>query len=351
MKCIQVLIYSLFVSASVLLAGPSLKVICKLDQRPGNPAVTPDGTVYISMHPFDQPEFKIMILKSGKAVPYPNEEVSKNHAAVIGIQATQDGALWWMDMGNQDISPKLVGWDTRNNRLKAIHVIPKEVRVANSFLQDFAIDEKRQRVFVADMSRGNLIDKSEPAIIVLDLSTGQTRRVLSGHPFYQPDESPIIAEGKAMQTKDANGFVYPIKLGLNPIAIDPENEWVYFSTMTAGKLYRVPSEILGDYAKSDEEIESKIETYGDKPSSDGIAAGENGVVYVTNVDENAISMMDDSGTKTWIKDDKQLIWPDAAYIAPDKSVVVTVNQLNRAPAFNDGKSLAEKPYTVVRIKE
>jgi sugar lactone lactonase YvrE len=350
------LLRSLFIFSIVAIvnqnanANPQLAVIAELEQRPGNPAVTPDGTVYFSMHPFDNPEFKIMRLDDGKATPYPNKEMSSGLVAVIGIQATQDGTLWWLDMGNDSISPKLTGWDTGADKLKAIHVIPREVSVANSFHQDFAIDEKRGKAFIADMSRGGMIDKSEPAIVVVDLNTGQTRRVLSGHDVFQPGDEPLMAEGKAMQLKDDNGKVHDIKLGLNPIAIDPENEWVYFSTMTAGKMYRVPSEVLGDFEKSDETIEAAIEEYGDKPHSDGIAVGAAGVVYVTNVNDNAITIIDESGTRDWVKDDS-LIWPDGAYVAPDGSVVVTVNQLNRAAAFNNGKSLAEKPYTLIRITE
>jgi sugar lactone lactonase YvrE len=275
--------------------------------------------------------------------------VSRSFTSVIGVQVTQDGTLWMLDMGGEGISPKLVGWDTKANRLKSVHVIPIEASVANSFYQDFAVDEKRGKVFIADMSRGGMIDKSEPAIVVIDLKTGQTRRVLSGNKFFQPGETPIIAEGKPMQMKDDQNTVHQIKLGLNPIAIDPENDWVYFGAMTPGKLYRVSAETLGNFAKSESEIESVIEVYADKPSCDGIAAGENGKVYITNVNEGAISIADQSGTRTWIKDDR-IVWPDGLYVAPDKSVIVTVNQLNRAATFNDGKSLAQPPYQILKIK-
>jgi sugar lactone lactonase YvrE len=331
-------------------AEPQVTVLSELQQRPGNPAIGPDGTVYFTMHPFDKPEFKVMRLENSKAVPYPNKEISKSFAAVIGIQATKDGTVWWLDMGNETVSPKLVGWDTKANRLKAVHVIPREASVANSFHQDFAIDERRNKAFIADMSRGGMIDESEPAIVVIDLNTGQVRRVLQGHKVFQPGDTPIIAEGKAMRMKDEKGKVHDIKLGLNPIAIDPANEWVYFASMTPGKLYRVPAGILGDFSKPESAIEKAIEAYADKPSSDGIAAGENGTVYITNVDENAISIADKSGTRLWAKDDR-FVWPDGLYVAPDGSVVVTVNQLNRAAAFNDGKSLAKKPYLLMKISE
>ncbi len=338
------------VSSQSAIAEPQVTVLCELQQRPGNPAVGPDGTVYFSMHPFDQPEFKVMRLENSKAVPYPNKEISQSFAAVIGIQTTTDGTLWWLDMGNEKISPKLVGWDTKIHQFKAVHVIPREASVINSFHQDFAVDEKRNKAFIADMSRGGMIDESQPAIVVIDLNSGQARRVLQGHTVFQPSDTPVIAEGKAMRMKDEKGKIHDIKLGLNPIAIDPANEWVYFASMTPGKLYRISAATLGDFSLSEAVIEGAIEVYADKPSSDGIAAGANGTVYITNVDENAISIADQSGTRLWAKD-ARFVWPDGLYVAPDGSVVVTVNQLNRASAFNDGTSLANKPYLLMRISE
>lgn len=346
----KILVLALMCVGISACSSPRVVVIGELDQRPGNPAVTSDGTVYFTMHPFDAPEFKVMRLEDGKPTPYPNKEISSSYAAVIGIQATKDGTLWWLDMGGTDLSAKLVGWDTKGNTLKAEYIIPPEASVANSFHQDFCIDEKRGKAFVADMSRGGMIDKSDPAIVVIDLKNGEARRILSGNDVFQPSETPIIAEGKAMQMKDAEGKVHEIKLGLNPITIDPSNDWVYFSTMTPGKLYRVPAEVLGDFAKPEAEIEKAIEVYADKPSSDGIAAGAEGRIYITNVDKSSIDVADASGTRTWSADPR-MVWPDGVYVAPDGSVVATINQLNRAAAFNDGEGGEQKPYLLIRISE
>ena len=98
-------------------AEPSIEIIAELDQRPGNPAVGPDGTVYFSMHPFDAPAFKVMELIDGKAVPFPTEEISKSFAAVIGIQTDAKGRVWILDMGSESISPKLFSWDTQSDSL------------------------------------------------------------------------------------------------------------------------------------------------------------------------------------------------------------------------------------------
>ena len=141
-------VFGLSVSSQCIFASPEVMSLCEVQKRPANPAVTPDGTVYFTMHPFDKPEYKVMRIENGKAVPYPNKELAKSYGAVIGIQATKDGVLWWLEMGSDTRSPKLIGWDTQANKLKAIHVIPREACVGSSFLQDFAIDERRGKVFI-----------------------------------------------------------------------------------------------------------------------------------------------------------------------------------------------------------
>jgi len=336
-------------SSTPALAEPTIRVLGQFDQRPGNPAVGPDGTVYFSNHPFDAPEFKVMKLADGKGVPYPNEEVSRSLAAVIGIQVTAQGTLWILDMGSDSTSPKLLGWDTRANRLEAVHYLPREASVDNSFHQDFAIDEKRRVAFIADMSRAGITGESKPAIVAVDLDTGQTRRLLEGHRYLQPKDGSVMkAEGEPLTFTDPDGKTHPVRLGLNPIAINPADEWVYFSTLNPGPIYRVRASVLGNFGTAEDDILETVDVYADKPSSDGIAVGRDGRVYITNVDDNAISIADQSGTRRWVQDPR-LIWPDGLCIASDDSVVATVNQLNRAAPFNGGEPGAEKPFLILRI--
>ena len=78
--------------------------------------------------------------------------------------------------------------------------------------------------FLADMSRGDLVDISEPAIVVINLATGATRRVLEGHPILQPKtDAPSRAGGRVITLTKDNGDTELIHLGLNPIGIDPLN--------------------------------------------------------------------------------------------------------------------------------
>lgn len=72
--------------------------------------------------------------------------------------------------------------------------------------------------------------------------------------------------------------------------------------------------------------------------------------YITNLDENAIRIADSRGTRIWVQD-ARFIWPDGVAVAPDGSVVATINQLNRAAPFNNGKDGQTPPYLIVRSRE
>ncbi|MEM7787603.1 MAG: L-dopachrome tautomerase-related protein, partial [Bacteroidota bacterium] len=218
-------------------------------------------------------------------------EFSKSLGAVIGMFVSRDGVLWMLDMGSPDTSAKLVGWSTTTDTLHAVHYLPKQASVANSFHQDFAIDEVRGRAFIADMSRGDMVGASTPAIVVVDLNTGHARRVLESAAALQPKEDPVAnVEGNPMTFTGPDGVTTPLRLGLNPIGIDQASEFVYFSTITPGPMYRIDAALLGDFEATEEQLAAAIEEVGPKPTSDGIAVdGE--TVYITNLEDHAITAL------------------------------------------------------------
>ncbi|MDC0660555.1 L-dopachrome tautomerase-related protein [Leisingera sp. SS27] len=331
--------------------GENFEVIAELGKRPGNPALGPNGEIYLSMHPFDAPEFKVVRLdRDGELAPFPTPEISSSFVNVIGISSTSDGVIWMLDMGGDAQSPKLLGWSVPENALTAVHYIPLEGTGANPFFQDLAIDLGRKRAFIADMSRGDLVGLSEPAIVVIDLETGATRRLLEGAAIFQPKlDAPQRAGGEEMTFTGADGVSQPVPLGLNPIAIDETASYVYFSTITPGPVYRVPAEILGDFDKSDDEIAAAVVTVGEKETSDGIAvSGE--TVFLTNVDTGAIEALE-NGERRLVSKDPRLVWPDGLDIDKNGDLIVTANQLHKAAPLNRGSAGGKPPYLVVRIQD
>jgi sugar lactone lactonase YvrE len=349
-----------FKSLSVAANG-KVEVIAKLADRPGNLAVTPDGRIIMSLHPFGSSKYKVVeLFPDGTTEPFPNAQWSQSpdkngvgFNAVIGLESDRNGVVWMLDKGGaKDSVPKLVAWDTQKNKLVQVIQIPEPAFQPNSFMQDLAVDLDHQAVYIADMSRGDLVGVSNPAIVVVDIKTGVSRRALIDHLSLQPEQGAnFLIDSKALMVSDGKGGLVQPELGLNPITIDAQNEWVYYGAMNSRSLYRVRTKDLLDTNFSPAKIGTKVERYGDKAVSDGISIDGAGNVYITDVNANAIGVTTPDGNyRVLYQDNAVLSWADGMSYGADGHFYVTVNQLHRNPALNGGKDASKPPYLIVRFK-
>jgi sugar lactone lactonase YvrE len=355
-------IKSLLLLLALMIIAPysyaQIEIVAEFEARPGNPAVTPDNRKIVSMQPIDKPEFQVVeVLPDGTKKPFPNEKwasvVSPDGTgmqAVIGVIADTNGIVWMLDMGGNRQAPKLVGWNTKNDTLHRVIVFPATASKPNSFHQDMAIDTERNKAYVADMTRGDLLGESAPAILVIDLDTGLVRRVLEGDKHFEPGSETMVINGNAFATKPPDGDIGPILLGLNPITIDPKNEWVYFGSISSNGLYRIPAQSLADPGLSDDQLSAQIEPYREKRNSDGISIDDKGNVYVTDVQNNAIGVATPESYELLVKDNDMLKWPDGLAFGPDGWLYATVNQLDLHEVLNSGVKGGKPPYYLVRVK-
>lgn len=296
--------------------------------RPANMAITKDGRVFVTGHPIVNSDIKVIELSAiGTKNIYPNKEYSdssnKNNSvikATIGITVDSKENLWVLDMG----AKQFVVWNTKENKLNKIIKIPENVLTPTSFLQDFVLDEKRNRAIIADMTQGDLKSAATPAFVVVDMITGKASRVAQNHPSMMPD-----FEG---------GFA------LNPIAIDPSFEWVYFGALNGKKVYRVPASSF----KNEKEVIKNIKEYAPKSYSDGIKVDKNQNVYITDIEAQAIGVSNKDGYKIIATLPENQTWPDGLEIGNDGYVYAVVNQLNRTAALNKGKDESNGTYLIVK---
>jgi hypothetical protein len=333
--------------------GPQRGVeeVVRLGQRPGNPAVTADGRLIFTLHPFGRPEFKLLELRGdGSLVPFPNEAASRDgFAAPLGLRAGEDGVLWILDLGAQGIPASLIGWNLARNALERRITIPDPAYRPNSFLQDFALDQSRGIAFIADATRGEPVGESRPAIVAVDLSTGRARRLLEDHPSFQAEPIDTVAEGRPLRTLGLDGQVYPFRLALDPVTIDPAYEWVYWGALTGTAIYRARAADLANPGLSADALAARVEAYREKPVCDGISVDVEGNIYITDVGRNAIGVATAEGY-TVLASDPRMVWPDGLAFGPDGHLYVTVNQLNRDSAQNAGVEAGEPPYYILRIR-
>ena len=334
----------------------TFETVVKMDSRPGNLAVSSKGEIYTTMHPMENPEVKIMrFSKKGKALPFKYPVFLKAKPELenigivdtIGIFITKKDVLWVLDMGGKVgqkmVSPKFIVWDLKKNKLEKIITISQDVLVSNSFLQDFAIDEENDFVFIADMTIG--LEPHSPAIIAIDLKTGEMKRRLNNSKFLQANV-PLVAENKIMKSGDK-----PSKLGLNPITIDEKNEWVYFGAMSEGSIFRIKTKALEDFSLSDAKLEKAIQDFGYKPHSDGFKIDSKGNIYVGDVEKSEIGINHNKKYRSYIKS-PELIWVDGLFVGNDGYVYGTVNQLNRHPGLSgEANDSAVKPFKIIKFKQ
>ncbi|MGH8601801.1 MAG: hypothetical protein ACREXR_03180 [Gammaproteobacteria bacterium] len=154
-------------SETAALTGQPYEIRARLDAAPGNITVTFDGRVIISLHQFYGPAYSVAELgEDGSLKPFPNAQFNDRTErtrdfrldSVLGIRADSEGIVWMLDNGlRSQVVPKLVGWDSKHDKLHRVIKLPPPATPPDSFVNDFAIDPKRNasisRIRPVDLTR------------------------------------------------------------------------------------------------------------------------------------------------------------------------------------------------------
>ncbi len=347
-----------------------LELVAALDKAPGNITVTPDGLVVFSLHQHFEPELRVVAL--GKAQnpedgdgepsnlqdvriePFPDGHWNAGDApgrlaldSVLGIQSDTRGIVWMLDNGmRNDITPKLVAWDTRRDRLHRIIHLPPPLVPEGQFVNDLAVDLTHDHIYIADPAGGE-----NAALIVVELRTGHARRVLEGHQSVVPEDIDMVFDGRPAEILGPDGETFRPRVGVNPIALDAADEWLYYGPMSGTTMYRIRTADLRNRELDDDQLAQRVQAYADKPIGDGISIDNAGNIYISAITDNAIGVIDtDRQYRILFQDDELLQWPDAFSFGPDGKMYVVANQLHRGPVLNAGEDETEPPYYIFRFR-
>lgn len=335
-------------------AGVELQEVAQLEAGPGNLTLTPNGDVILSLHEFYAPELRVVRLAKGNALqPFPNRAWNTAPLgaggltldSVLGIQSDTSGVVWMLDNGRRSaITPKLVAWDKRADRLFRVIHLPSPITPENAFVNDLAIDEKHDAIYIADPAGGN-----NAALIVVDINTGSARRVLQGHTSVVPEDIDLVIDDKPVQIKKSDGGLVRPRVGVNPIGLDAQSEYLYYGAMHGTSLYRLKVDALLDATLSSTELAKRVERYSDKPICDGISIDRKGNIYITDIGHFAIGVIDTERRYRILVQDARLSWPDALSFGPDGWLYTVANQLHLSAVLNAGERRAEPPFRVLRL--
>ena len=330
-------------------AGEDLEAVAELPDRPGAIAVV--GTrVFVALHPLARAEAKLLeLLPGGRRPPYPSGVMSRELTAVTALAADGAGGLWVLDAGGDGRPPRLIGWNTVDERRIRALRIPAAALGSNSWLCGLAVDHARQVAYVADRSRADWTGDSHPALLVISLESGETRRLLEDHPALEPDAVAVTVDRRPVAHRELDGTVERLRLGVGQLSLDPSGRWLYLAALNGGSVWRVRTADLLDTVLLPAELATRLESHASRPPGNGLVAGDDGRVIVTDVEGHALRVTAPSG-ETLLVQDPRLRWPDGLARGSEDWVYVTANQLDLHPALNRGEEQSRPPYLVLRMK-
>lgn len=337
-----------------------LEVVAQLQLGPGNLTVTPQNRIIISLHPFYSPDMRVVELKpDGTLVPFPNAEWNARNAeqgrafdSVLGVQCDPKGVVWMLDNGlRTGALPKVVAWDTIANRLVRIielkpPVIPSQpVFPDNAFFNDLAVDSTHQALYVSHSAGA-----ADSALIVIDLKSGRARRILKGHESMAPKHRDLKIDGRVLNYTLPDAGRLKLLIGVNPIALDATDEWLYYGTMNGSSMFRIRTSDLNDPQLTYDQLAQRVERYSEKPICDGISLDNAGNIYVSDLQAKAIGVIGTDRTYRILVTDPRLSWPESFSFGPDGYLYGVASQLHLSAPLNDGVNKAHPPFYVFRIK-
>lgn len=334
------------------LANAQLEKAATSDVVWNSVATSSDGRVFVNFPRIEGDKGMRIgeVLKNGKIIPYPNEDwnnwesgadVNEKLVRTNSLRIGPDGLLWIVDTGTPSMGQnplsgnalKLVSIDIKTNTVQRI--IPLAgIAKSSTFIDDLRIS-------------GNTIyltDAGEPALIILDKTTGKGRRVLENHPS-TTDNLPIKAEGKIMKDEKGN----EVRIHADQLEISPDGKWLYFQP-ASGPLWRVETQYLNDENLSEKELASKVELFYKTPSTGGTTIDAKGNIYISDVNKSEIIKISPEGKESLVIKDKRLLWADALWIDDNEYLWIPTGQLNRLAAFQNGKSKVELPVVIYKLK-
>jgi sugar lactone lactonase YvrE len=362
-------------AGSALAAQPGVKVYARLDASGvGGITQMPDGRVIIGYHPFYSPKVQVALLNADRksTTPYPSLEWQScknadgswksdfNHCLdwVLGLHTDANGILWMLDSAKTTdkakgrpagLVPKLVGWNTKLNRLERVIPITGDATIPESQHNDFVVDLVHNVIVDADEAIGENSNGfgDKAALVVIDLATGTSQRLLQGHVSVLPVQDPI----KWDQGKVTAGS-FKLGVGVDGIALDKKSEWLYFAPLSSYKMYRIRMTDLLDTSLSPTQLGAKVEEYADKPFNGGLSIDAKNNLYLTEVGERAIGVIPpDTRKYRRLVTDPAMSWPDGVTYNSDGHMYTGAAQLPLTNVLQaDGVAKNKAPYLVYRFK-
>jgi sugar lactone lactonase YvrE len=267
--------------------------------------------------------FSVAEIVNNTLVPFPNSDwnnwgspmpVDLHFVCAQSLYIDNENNLWVLDAAcvNGTIingGPKLVKIELKNDQITQVVYFDSLIVPQQSFLQDFRIDFLNNIAYITDSGLG--------AIIIADLVTGQSRRILENH--YSVKAENI--------TLNVNGQNVSYNVHADGLALSNDRKYLYYKALTGYTLYRIKTQALLDTTLTASELEGEVEFVAVTVPCESIEFDSQNNLYFTSFQDNSIYYLTpDLNFELAISDDR-LKWPDGLSITSNDEIFLTTSRL------------------------
>ena len=309
---------------------------------------TPEGRMFASHPQVEGPGAQVSEYKNGEWVPYPNLEFNlwkpdgdktKTLMKVNSLRVGMDGDLWVVDAGGMRVgykavpgAAKIVRIDTKTNTVKRVYAPPASLLHEYSYLNDMRINGRF--AYISDC------DGINPGILVLNIETGEFRRVLDSHPLTIA-RFPMYSEGRKIVLPEPipawwGGVTNEKMVNVDQVEVSPDGEWLYFAPI-GGPLARVRTRLIEDPSVSATTLYNSVEKLNDTWTAAGSAIDDTGTIYLSQVNTKSVMTIAADGTVSRLISDPRLKWVDAMWVDNAGFLYMPAAQLDKTGANLGGK--------------
>lgn len=281
----------------------------------------------------------VEVLDNRESIPFPNKkwnswklETPTTDSLFVAIQSVVafENMLYVLDTRNPLFkgvieNPRIFVFDLNTNQLKKNYQLNEASFHKDSYINDLRVDKKKGKMYLTDSGHAGLV--------VLDLNSGESFRVLDNH-------KSTLAEVNEL-TFD-NG-VWKNTVHSDGIALDTQNDILYYHSLTGYSLYAIATDKL--VSNNLQEIEESVQFITKTAAPDGMIIDNSGNLFFADLENNSINKLNLSSNKmNVIAEGKKIRWADTFSIYKN-TLYYTNSRINEAKG-----DISKMKFSINKIK-
>lgn len=286
--------------------------------------------------------FSVAEIVNNTLVPFPNSDwnnwgspmpVDSHFVCAQSLHIDNENNLWVLDAAcvNGTIingGAKLVKIELKSDQITQVVYFDSLIAPQQSYLHDVRIDFLNKIAYITDSGLG--------AIIIADLFTGQSRRLLENH--YSVKAENIML--------NVNGQNVSYNVHADGLALSNDRKYLYYKALTSYTLYRIKTQALLDPTLTDSELEGEVEFVAVTVPCESIEFDSQNNLYFTSFQDKSIYYLTpDLNFELAIYDDR-LKWPDGLSINANDEIYLTTSRLFYQPGLHGLYKLDKLPSAI-----